>query len=321
MKGVSKEQIAQAKQIDLLSYLKACEPQNLQAEGPHDYRHKAFHTLIVSDNGKWNWTDHDVGGTTALNYLIKVLGQDFVPSVRQLNAMQGRSDVSFQPVQKSPQSEKAEFHLPPADENVYAVNRYLRGRGIHPCVIHHCKAQGILYQTTFKTGGSSFENCVFVGKDKNGTPRSASLRGCQGKFRKETMGSRKCFPFFIAADRPTTVVEVYEAPVDAMSGASLHLMNHDGNWHEVHYLSLGGLNFLAMDGFLETHPEITTIRLCLDNDEPGRKFTERMVERYGGERQVEDAPPPMGKDYNDSLMAYLAEYRQRTRNVDDILEL
>lgn len=46
MKGVSKEQITQAKQIDLLSYLKACEPQNLQAEGPHDYRHKTFHTFV-----------------------------------------------------------------------------------------------------------------------------------------------------------------------------------------------------------------------------------------------------------------------------------
>ena len=128
-------------------------------------------------------------------------------------------------------------------------------------------------------------------------------------------------PFFIAADRPTAVVEVYEASIDAMSGASLRLMQHDGNWHAVHYLSLGGLNFLAMDGFLEMHPEITTIRLCLDNDELGRKFTERMVERYGGERQVEDTPPPTGKDYNDSLMAYMAEYRQQPRNLDDILEL
>lgn len=45
MKGVSTEQIAQAKQIDLLSYLKACEPQNLQAEGLHNYRHKAFHRM------------------------------------------------------------------------------------------------------------------------------------------------------------------------------------------------------------------------------------------------------------------------------------
>lgn len=319
MKGVSKEEVAQAKQVDLLSYLKTCEPQNLQAEGQHDYRHNVFHTLVISDNGKWNWTDHEKGGTTALNYLIEVQGMGFVDAVRQINTMQGRSNFSFQPV---PIVEKETvFRLPPADENSYAVSRYLRSRCIHPNVLWFCKQQHILYQTTFNANGSAFPNCVFVGKDYNGEARSASLRGCAGKFRKEQAGSRKCFPFFIAANRAADTVEVYEAPIDAMSGASLRLMQHRGNWHSVHYLSLGGLNFMALDGFLEHHPEVRTIRLCLDNDEPGRKFTERMAEKYSSRWQVEDAPPPAGKDYNDSLVDYMAEYQRKTRNLDDILEL
>lgn len=313
MGGVTREEIAQAKKVDLLTYLMQNEPENLQRDGQHDYRHKAFHTLVISDNGKWNWTDHEKGGKTALSYLMDVLGHDFVSSVKALNEMQGLSTFSFQPVDRR---DPVPFSLPAADSNMYAVNRYLRNRGVNPCVIHLCRKEGILYQTTY----SGHANCVFVGKDSTGRAQAASLRGCEGKYRKEVSGSRKCFPFFIAADRPTEVVEVYEAPIDAMSGASLRLMQHKGNWHSVHYLSLGGLNFMALDGFLKIHPEVTTIRLCLDNDEPGRKFTERMVEHYGVERLVEDAPPPAGKDYNDSLMDFMAKM-QRQRNLDDILEL
>jgi len=43
MPGVTKEQIAQAKEIDLLSYLQANEPYELVRSGPNEYRTTSHH--------------------------------------------------------------------------------------------------------------------------------------------------------------------------------------------------------------------------------------------------------------------------------------
>lgn len=80
-------------------------------------------------------------------------------------------------------------------------------------------------------------------------------------------GSKKIYPFYIEAAANADTVEVYEAPIDAMSGASLKIMQHTGNWRSVHYLALGGTDYAALDAFLTYYPNITHIVLCLDNDE------------------------------------------------------
>ena len=55
-------------------------------------------------------------------------------------------------------------------------------------------------------------------------------------------GSKKIYPFYIQASTKADTVEVYEAPIDAMSGATLRQYKHDSPWRSVHYLALGGLN-------------------------------------------------------------------------------
>ena len=61
---------------------------------------------------------------------------------------------------------------------------------------------------------------MFVGKDDAGQPRSAFLRGCGGTFRGDVAGSQKQYGFLIGSDVPASdAVEVYEAPIDALSGA------------------------------------------------------------------------------------------------------
>ena len=79
MPGVTTEQIEQAKEWDLLSYLKDKEPWELIKKHPTDkeYRTKTHDSLVIS-NGKWNWTTRGIGGRTALDYLIKVRDMPFV---------------------------------------------------------------------------------------------------------------------------------------------------------------------------------------------------------------------------------------------------
>ena len=71
--------------------------------------------------------------------------------------------------------------------------------------------------------------------------------------------------------------------------------------------------------FLREHPQITSIRFCLDRDEPGRKAAAELMRKYyelGYE--VEDCPPPAGyKDYNEWLVAAKLNLNQMNQRADE----
>lgn len=73
MPYISKEDLEQARRIDLLTYLKTCEPDELVSMGHEKYKLKSHDSLKLS-NGKWFWWSHNIGGSTALDYLIRVKG-------------------------------------------------------------------------------------------------------------------------------------------------------------------------------------------------------------------------------------------------------
>ena len=251
MPGVTEREIAQAKQMNLYQYMQLCEPDNFKPEGPGQFRHKGHSSLSFAENGTWTYFKTHATGRTAVDYLIKVEGVPFVEAVRQINRIQGGCVPSFQPVQAPtpPVQPKLprECKLPQPDPNSYAATAYLRKRCIHPNVLSFCKQKKILYQTSIK----NHPNCVFVGRDGEGQAKGGSLRGCGAQqFRRDIPGSRKIYPFYIEAAAEADAVEVYEAPIDAMSGASLKIMQHTGNWHGVHYLALGGTDYAALDAFL-----------------------------------------------------------------------
>ena len=174
-------------------------------------------------------------------------------------------------------------------------------RGISPKVLHYCVGSGILYQTT----RGSYRNCVFVGKDEHGVARCAFQRGCQGTFRGDISGSQKQYGFLISAEDPECdTVEIYEAPIDAMSGATIRQYKHDRPWRSVHYLALGGLNHQPLEYFLSQHPYVKTVVLCFDRDEPGRNFAGTVAKKLTEKNLVVvDMPPAVGKDYNEYLVA------------------
>lgn len=303
---VTEEQIRLAKAVDLITYMKQYEPQELIRTGPHDYKTATHSSLCISDNGLWHWFSHDIGGRGALNYLIQVKGMDFVSAVRRLCELEHLAPVPFQQVKSSPdpQHERRPFELPIPDKNAETVMQYLKRRGIDGKILKYCIDQKILYQTT----RGRYKNCVFVDKDREGQPRSASVRGCQGIFRGECTGSDKRFAFLLPAyDAKTNVTEVYEAPIDALSGATLH-QHQEARWQTVHYLALGGLNYVGLEEFLRTHPNVKRLRLCLDNDRPGVHFAHQLQERYTAQGyEVQLALPRMGKDYNDWLQICLGQ--------------
>lgn len=288
--------------MTLLDYLQRFQPEELVPDGRHSFRMKTYSSLVVSDNGLWNWCGKSIGGKTALQYLCRVEGMPFMDAVRRLSDAPGLDSSLFQPAKGLVPPEngrRAEITLPTADDSNAVVARYLHGRKISGEVLRVCKEQELIYQNT--NGGHT--NCVFVGKDEQGNIRSASLRGCKGNFRGNALGSDKRYGFCIpAGPNKATIVEVYEAPIDALSGATLHLHQEGSAWRSYHYLAMGGFDIRTIEQFLSVHPQVREIHLCMDNDTPGRENTVRIMEYFAAKGYfVQDNPPPFGKDYNDTL--------------------
>ncbi len=156
---------------DLLSYLETYEPHELKRCGPHEYCTRIHDSLKIS-NGKWCWNRRGIGGRTALDYLIKVRGMDFVGAVEALCGYRAPKPQE----QPAPKPRKP-FQFPEASRFPSMMLAYLQGRGIHPELLQACIQASTLYESR------RYQNCVFVGKDMEGRARFACLRGTRDNFR------------------------------------------------------------------------------------------------------------------------------------------
>ena len=295
------ENIKAAREVQLVDFLNTYRPGELVRKSRDEYCTKSHSSLrITPSKNLFHWCSQSKGGRGALDYLLTVEGMSFRSAVMLLNEMEF---VPFQQARTAAveSNRTRSFTLPRPDKNTQAATAYLMHRGISPKVLRYCVGSGILYQTT----RGSYRNCVFVGKDEHGVARCAFQRGCQGTFRGDVSGSQKQYGFLISAEDPECdTVEIYEAPIDAMSGATIRQYKHDRPWRSVNYLALGGLNHQPIDYFLAHHPAVKTAVLCFDRDEPGRNFAGTVAKKLTEKNLVVvDMPPAVGKDYNEYLVA------------------
>ena len=302
MPGVTKEQIEAAKKMTAIEFLRRYRPEELvKGECRNEYQlreHDSF--KINGETSLWHWKSRDVGGRSALDYLIYVEGMKFVDAVLSLC---GESPAYF-PDSSQPKQEK-EFVLPPAAENKKRVFAYLIRRGISREVIEACVRAGILYES------AGYRNAVFVGRDEQGTARYAFLRGTYSNskkpFKAEVTGSDKQFCFCLPPQGNSRKMAVYESAIEAMAHLTLE------GTADKYRLSLGGIYAprdgsqarpfkkpLALESFLGRHPEIEEIEICLNNDFAGRWAAEHLEKAYQGKyRMVKNLPEREGFDYGD----------------------
>ena len=105
----TKEQIQQARQVDLLTYLQRHAPGELVHVSGGTYCTKSHDSLKIS-NGKWCWWSHNIGGSTALDYLVKVRGYKLPEAVGLILGEQPQ--LSSRPVSKPPPKARPDFQLP-----------------------------------------------------------------------------------------------------------------------------------------------------------------------------------------------------------------
>ena len=76
----NEKQIEQARDMDLLTYLRYHDPTELIHLSGGVYTTRTHDSLKIS-NGKWMWWSRGIGGASALDYLIKVKGFPFTQAV------------------------------------------------------------------------------------------------------------------------------------------------------------------------------------------------------------------------------------------------
>ena len=165
MSYYTEEQIRQARLIDLLTYLQSHEPTELVHVRGNTYCTFTHDSLKIS-NGKWYWWSRGFGGTSALDYLIKVKGMQFMEAMKVLTDDDSRtSNFRYGERQRTfiaEPAEKRKLLLPEKSETNVQVIRYLTGRGIDPEIIRDCINEGLLYESL------PYHNCMFVGYDEDG---------------------------------------------------------------------------------------------------------------------------------------------------------
>ncbi|MBR3199994.1 MAG: DUF3991 and TOPRIM domain-containing protein [Mogibacterium sp.] len=314
----TEEQIKKARSIDLMTYLQTYEPTELIHVRGNTFCLREHDSLKLS-NGKWFWWSRGFGGTSALDYLIKVKG---LPFIEAMNILADNSrDFQFETPKicnRDNSNTERKLLLPEKCDTNLEVIRYLTGRGIDREIIRDCIDEGLLYESL------PYHNCIFVGYDETGKAAYACYRATNGeRIMGDAAGSDKRYAFRI--NHAGSTIHAFESAIDMLSFATIMKMQ-TGNWRAEPMVSLGGVYApspnrpgikipAALDNALQNHPEVKTIALHLDNDYAGRSAARSIAEQLLGRYGIRNEPPTAGKDCNDFLMHILQRNRSRQMGV------
>ena len=301
MPYIAPEVITEVKRMDLLTYLREYEPGELVKFSSNTYTTRTHDSLKIS-NGKWMWWSRGIGGKSALDYLIKVRGMDFVEAVQTI---MGNGSVSFPTCKNIKSYEEQPLLLPEKSPTTDVVFDYLFGRGLDFEIISYCLEQELIIESL------PYHNAVFIGYNENKEPKYAAYRATnQSRIMGDCTGSKKQYSFRLTAEN-TGEVHLFECAIDLLSYATL--MKLEGkDWRQFNLVSLAGVYSpkqkiedskvpVTLGRLLEKDKTIRRIVLHLDNDIAGRKATKALQTILSDKYEVVDDPPQYGKDVNDFL--------------------
>lgn len=303
----SPDVIAQAKEIDLLTYLKTNNPEELVHFSKNVYTTRTHDSLKIS-NGKWYWFSRGIGGKNALEYLIQVEEHSFLRAVEILS---GITNVTYNIPKKLSEKEKSDRLLLPKNSSNYdKVKNYLISRGISENIIQECIDNNMIYQEL------TYNNVVFVGFDENKKPRYGGIRATNSsRFMRDATGSDKKYSFRLEAKIETDSIHIFESAIDLLSYATLLELNNI-NWSDYNLISLAGVYQpakeiieskvpIAIKNYLDNNQNIKKIYLHFDNDSAGITATNAIKTLLKDQYEVIDKRPLKGKDVNQYLCFYL----------------
>ncbi len=309
---VPPEIVEEIKKMDLITYLKNYEPDELVKDSRTQYSMKSHSSLKMS-NGYWNYFNGGVGGKNAVDYVEKMLGYKFPDSIEYiLKKMNGRVPVYVpQPLKRN----EVQLILPEKNDNNFKVKQYLKSRGIDEEIIQKCIEKNLIYEE------KHYHNVVFLGYDEVGNAKYAGCRSTnESKFKNDATGSNKSYSFRLESKEKTDIIYIFEGAIDLLSFASFFKL-YGQKWENKTMISLAGVYQpakiieqskvpIAIQNYLDKHSEVKEIVLCLDNDEAGRNATKALQIVLSDKYKVTDKPPRFCKDYNEYLCRVLGIKQQ-----------
>ena len=241
-------QIDRANAVSLEDFLRT-QGETLIKSG-REYRWKEHDSLTVRGN-KWFRHSQSKGGYP-IDFVMEFYGKSFPEAVQMLTGESGEGQT------EATTAPPTAFHLPLHNRTADRVIQYLcESRGLNKTLVEAFLLSGDIYEDAKR------HNVVFVGRDRNGTPRYAHVRGTADTFRQDITGSDKSYPFRYEGN--SNQIFVFEAPIDLLSFICLYPQD----WQTRSYLALGGVSGKALDRFLSERKDTRKVFLCLDSDTAG----------------------------------------------------
>ena len=262
---VSADQIAKAKNVDLVKYLTNTHPELIRYdEKSKRYLHSEHDSCVISNIGFYRFSTHDRGDQ--IQFLENYCNLNFQNAVRALAQYAGENVTECIPHTDKTESERS-FGAPEACEGIYKhVWSYLvLKRGLPKNVVEKLFENGTLYQA------KEYNNCVFLSDICN----YAELVGTtDNKFKQIQKGSAPD-GFWCVGNKDSDTVYLCESAIDAIS---LMLLQEKYNPQEnACYASMGGLKDSAVEHLKKLYP---TVAIAVDNDTAGKEFREKHTELF-----------------------------------------
>ena len=109
---------------------------------------------------------------------------------------------------------------------------------------------------------------------------------------------------------------IFEAPIDMLSYISMH----KENWEDHSYAACCGVGDKVLDQMLKDNPNVKRVYICLDNDEKGRQFDQRIADKLFEKCIPSKILVPTRKDWNEDLVALRAEEQAQAAQTEEVSE-
>lgn len=272
--------------------------------------------VIDKQRNRWYRFSQNVGGGP-IQFLMEFENMTWKEAVESLLNEEGELEYAHTSSNSNVEHEKKPFKLPEKNNTYKHIFAYLvKTRYIHPSIVQEFVDKKLLYE-------NKHNSCVFVGTDPDGKARYASIRGTytapgRDAFKGEATGSDKRYGFSRVGRGK--VLFVAEAPIDVLSYLSIY-KNHNRQEliKDEHLLALGCTADNALEQYLLDHPEITDIKLGLDNDEAGNEGCKKIYVKYSGQYNIRRIQMNQ-KDMNEVLKKDFQSILAKTRSVNQEIE-
>ena len=304
-KKFSEQEIKRAAETDIVDMLRR-QGEELKAVGSeYEWKHGA--DRITIRGGQW-YNHYEERGGNAIKFVQEFFGKNFKEAMEYLLGGTAGELKTSKPKPVDKPKQKTDFQPPNRNESMRRVYAYLlTKRGLDKDVVSAFVKQGLIYES------ADYHNAVFVGEDKNGKIMHASLRatGDKSSFRGNAENSvpEYSFHWYGKSDR----LYIFEAPIDMLSYIS---MNKEG-WEQHSYAACCGVGDRVLWQMLKDKPDIKKVYVCLDNDEKGRMFDEKISDKLFEKGIASKILIPKHKDWNDDLRALQAEQAEQADQAEE----